>query len=195
MAKITFGKEKQFVLEISPLTIWSNPGSEGEFMEYQLGLFCEGKSIFNPELSNVITIVKGEEDEYLADFIFHAVSSQQGENWTPLEPKTSLYMQPVNQLMCCGANAVKAPFLLDISLDQNLFAGEGKVFGSYSNTGLSIRFEAPAQEWITFSNELHQEECDFEEEPEDNLAAESENPISGQTDFDEEIEITRPRRK
>ena len=164
MAKITFGKDKQWVLEISPLTIWSNEGSEGEFMEYALRLFCEEKPIFNPQLDTLLTIVKGEEDEYISDFISHALSTKQGENWTPLEPKTVLYMQPVNQLMCCGSTAAKAPFLLDISIDQNLFAGEDKVFGPYSNTGLSIRFEAPADAWAKFAEELYQEESDFEEE-------------------------------
>ena len=39
MAKIKFGKQGHLELEISPLTIWSNPGSEGEFMEYQIGLY------------------------------------------------------------------------------------------------------------------------------------------------------------
>ena len=29
MAKIKFGKQGHLELEISPLTIWSNPGSEG----------------------------------------------------------------------------------------------------------------------------------------------------------------------
>lgn len=164
MATITFGKDKQWALEIAPLTIWCNPGSEGEFMEYALRLTCEGKPVFNPEIEPLLTIVKGEEDNYISDFISHAISAKEGENWTPLEPKTTLYMQPVNQMMCCGAAAAKAPFLLDVSMDQNLFAGEGKVFGPYSNNGLSVRIEAPADVWTKFADTLYQEESDFDEE-------------------------------
>ena len=69
MAKIKFGKKGHLELEITPLTIWSNPGSEGEFMEYQLGLYCEGESVFNPALAEKLVAVKDEESIYLSDFI------------------------------------------------------------------------------------------------------------------------------
>ena len=164
MAKIKFGKEGHLELEITPNTVWSNPGSEGEFMEYNLSLRVEGKEIFNPQLKSQLTIVKGEEDQYLADFISDVLSSGEAKNWTPLEPKTTLYMQPVDQLMCCGANAAKAPYILDITLEQNIFAGEDRVFGPYSNTGITIRFEAPADQWRNFMEELYKEEDDFDEE-------------------------------
>lgn len=166
MAKITFGKENHLELEITPNTIWSNPGSEGEFMEYSLSLRVEGKEIFNPQIASSLTIVKGEEDAYLADFISDVLANGQGANWTPLEPKTVLYMQPVDQMMCCGANAAKAPYVLDIVLEQNIFAGENRVFGNYSNTGITIRFEAPADKWRDFVAELYKEEDDFDEEGE-----------------------------
>ncbi len=185
MAKIKFGKEGHLELELTPLTIWSNPGSEGEFMEYQLGLTVEGKEIFNPEMKPLLTIVKGEEDEYLSDFIFRALRGAQGINWTPLEPKAVLYMQPVDQMMCCGANAAKAPYVLDITLEQNIFAGDNKVFGPYSNTGMSIRFEATAQNWHQFADDLYKEEGDFDEEELDDAESPADAPRDG------EIEINR----
>lgn len=184
MAKIKFGKEGHLELELTPLTIWSNPGSEGEFMEYQLGLTVEGKEIFGPEVKPLLTIVKGEEDEYLSDFIFRALNEGKGVNWTPLEPKAVLYMQPVDQMMCCGANAAKAPFVLDVTFEQNIFAGENKVFGPYSNTGISIRFEATAVDWHQFADDLYKEEDDFEE-------GESGEELSADVPREGEIEINR----
>ena len=164
MAKITFGKEKQLELEISPLTIWSNEGSEGEFMEYQIALTCEGKSVFGEQISPLLVAVKSEEDEYLADFISQTIAAGQDGSWTPLEPKVSLYLRPLMMMGCCGSNMAKAPFVLEINMDQNILAGENKVFGPYSNTGFSIRFESSAQEWNNFAQTLRQEEEDFDEE-------------------------------
>lgn len=190
MAKIKFGKEGHLELEITPNTIWANPGSDGEFMEYQLSLRVEGKEIFNSELKSLLTIVKGEEDPYLADFISDALSKGTGVNWTPLEPKATLYMQPVDQLMCCGANEAKAPFVLEIALEQNIFAGEGRVFGNYSNTGVTIHFEASADEWRKFAQELYKEEDDFDEESESAQEKTGEESLSAALE-DEEIEINR----
>lgn len=190
MAKIKFGKEEHLELEITPNTIWSNPGSEGEFMEYQLSLRVEGKEIFNPELKSSFVIVKGEEDQYLADFISDVLANGQGASWTPLEPKTTLYMQPVDQMLCCGANANQAPFMLDITLEQNIFAGEGRVFGNYSNTGVTIRFEAPACRWRDFVADLYQEEDDFDEEGEP-IAEKTGEELLADALGEEEIEINR----
>lgn len=192
MAKIKFGKEGHLELEITPNTIWSNPGSEGEFMEYSLSLRVEGKEIFNPQLASLLTIVKGEEDPYLADFISDVLANGQGNSWTPLEPKTALYMQPVDQLMCCGANAAKAPYVLDITLEQNIFAGENRVFGNYSNTGITIRFEAPADEWRDFVTALYKEEDDFDEEGSPAREKTGEELLAGA--LDDEIEINRRER-
>jgi len=189
MAKIKFGKQEHLELEITPNTIWSNPGSEGEFMEYRLALRVEGKEIFNPELSSVFTIVKGEEDAYLSDFISDVLAGGQGASWTPLEPKTVLYMQPVDQLMCCGPNATKALFVLDITLEQNLFAGEDRVFGPYSNTGVTIRFEAPAYKWRDFVTELYREEDDFDEDGAPDREKTGEELLADA--LDEEIEINK----
>lgn len=164
MAKITFGKDKHLELEISPLTIWSNEGSEGEFMEYQIALTCEGKNVFGEQIAPLLIALKTEEDEYLSDFIVQALATTSENSWTPLEPKVSFYIHPLPMMGCCGA--LKAPFVLEINMDQNIFAGENKVFGAYSNTGLSIRFEAFAQEWDKFAQDLRQEEEDFDEETE-----------------------------
>lgn len=164
MAKITFGKDKHLELEISPLTIWSNEGSEGEFMEYQIALTCEGKNVFGEQIAPLLIALKTEEDEYLSDFIVQALATTSENSWTPLEPKVSFYIHPLPMMGCCGAP--KAPFVLEINMDQNIFAGENKVFGAYSNTGLSIRFEAFAQEWDKFAQDLRQEEEDFDEETE-----------------------------
>lgn len=165
MAKIKFGKEGHLELEISPLSIWSNPGSEGEFMEYQLGLFCEGKSIFNPELEEHLVALKDEEMIYLSDFILQTLNEHKENNWTMLEPKVSFYMYPIqNSMGCCSPYNQKDMFLLQITLEQNLFAGENKVFGPYSNTGLTVSFEACGEDWAKFAKAILAEEEDFDEE-------------------------------
>ena len=165
MAKIKFGKEGHLALEISPLSIWSNPGSEGEFMEYQLGLYCEGKSVFNPELVEKLVAVKDEEMDYLADFIAQTLAEHKENNWTMLEPKVSFYMYPIqNSLGCCSPYNQKDMFMMQITLEQNIFAGEDKVFGAYSNTGLTINFEADGADWAKFAEDIRREEEDFDEE-------------------------------
>ena len=90
MAKIKFGKQGHLELEITPLTIWSNPGSEGEFMEYQLGLYCEGVSVFNEHWTDKLVALKDEETIYLSDFIAETLTEHKENNWTMLEPKVSL---------------------------------------------------------------------------------------------------------
>ena len=172
MAKIKFGKKGHLELEITPLTIWSNPGSEGEFMEYQLGLYCEGESIFNPALAEKLIALKDEESIYLSDFIAETLAERKENNWTMLEPKVSLYMRPVPPPAgCCSTYNLPDNFLLQITLEQNIFAGEDKVFGPYSNTGLNINFEAAAKDWAEFAKAIRAEEEDFdeEEEPADDL--------------------------
>jgi len=67
MAKIKFGEHGHLELEITPLTIWSNPGSEGEFMEYQIGLYCEGESVFSSVFAERLVAVKDEEAIYISD--------------------------------------------------------------------------------------------------------------------------------
>ncbi len=167
MAKIKFGKKGHLELEITPLTIWSNPGSEGEFMEYQLGLYCEGESIFNPALAEKLIALKDEESIYLSDFIAETLAERKENNWTMLEPKVSLYMRPVPPLAgCCSTYNLPDNFLLQITLEQNIFAGEDKVFGPYSNTGLTIHFEAPGKDWAEFAKAIRAEEEDFDEEEE-----------------------------
>jgi len=165
MAKIKFGKEGHLELEISPLSIWSNPGSEGEFMEYQLGLFCEGKPVFNPDWQDKLVALKDEEMFYLSDFILQTLQEHKEHNWTMLEPKVSLYMVPVQPaLACCSSYNQKDMFLLQLTLEQNIFAGEDKVFGPYSNTGLTISFEADGKDWAAFAQAIRGEEEDFDEE-------------------------------
>lgn len=160
MAVIAFGKDKHLELEIVPISVWSSsPESEGESMEYQVALFCENKPVFNPEFMKLLTVVKGEEDIYLADFISQTVAAMQENHWTMLEPKVSLYMRPVAAMGCCGP-AAKTNFVLEITFDQNILAGENKVFGDYSNTGFSVRFEATAQAWSDFAKQLLEEEQD-----------------------------------
>lgn len=167
MAKIKFGKKGHLELEITPLTIWSNPGSEGEFMEYQLGLYCEGESIFNPALAEKLIALKDEESIYLSDFIAETLAERKENNWTMLEPKVSLYMRPVPPPAgCCSTYNLPDNFLLQITLEQNIFAGEDKVFGPYSNTGLNINFEAPGKDWAEFAKAIRAEEEDFDEEEE-----------------------------
>ncbi len=168
MAKIKFGKQGHLELEITPLTIWSNPGSEGEFMEYQLGLFCEGKSIFNPEVESVLTAIKDEGSIYLSDFIAQTLAEHSENNWIMLEPKVSLYMRPLPPPAgCCSTYNRPDNFLLQVTLEQNVFAGEDKIFGPYSNTGLMISFEASGKDWAAFAQAIRAEEEDFdEEEPE-----------------------------
>ena len=167
MAKIKFGKKGHLELEITPLTIWSNPGSEGEFMEYQLGLYCEGESIFNPALAEKLVALKDEEGIYLSDFIAETLAERKENNWTMLEPKVSLYMRPVPPpAACCSTYNLPDNFLLQMTLEQNIFAGEDKVFGPYSNTGLNINFEAPAKDWAEFAKAIRAEEEDFDEEEE-----------------------------
>lgn len=168
MARIKFGKNEHLVLEITPLTIWSNPGSEGEFMEYQIALYCQGTPVFNPELGENLVAVKDEESIYLSDFIAETLASRQQHNWTMLEPKVSFYMAPgVAPLGCCGNYNHADPFFLQITLEQNIFAGEDKTFGPYSNTGLNINFEAPGDAWAQFVKDLRAEEEDFDEEDAD----------------------------
>ena len=167
MAKIKFGKKGHLELEITPLTIWSNPGSEGEFMEYQLGLYCEGESIFNPALAEKLIALKDEESIYLSDFIAETLAERKENNWTMLEPKVSLYMRPVPPPAgYCSTYNLPDNFLLQITLEQNIFAGEDKVFGPYSNTGLNINFEAPGKDWAEFAKAIRAEEEDFDEEEE-----------------------------
>lgn len=104
MARIKFGKEGHLELEISPLTIWSNPGSEGEFMEYQIGLYCEGENIFSSYASEKLVAVKDEESIYLSDFIALVLANRTEDNWTMLEPKVSFYMRPSAAPQgCCSA--------------------------------------------------------------------------------------------
>ncbi len=165
MAKIKFGKEAHLALEISPLSIWSNPGSEGEFMEYQLGLYCEGKSVFDPHFSDRLVAVKDEEMIYLSDFILQTLQEHKENNWMMLEPKVSIYMYPVqNSLGCCSSYNPKDMFMMQLTLEQNIFAGEDKVFGPYSNTGITINFEAEGSAWAKLAADLRTEEEDFDEE-------------------------------
>ena len=165
MAKIKFGKQGHLELEITPLTIWSNPGSEGEFMEYQLGLFCEGESVFSEVWQSKLVAVKDEESIYLSDFIAQTLAQRKENNWNMLEPKVSLYMRPLPPpAACCSSYNRPDDFLLQISLDQNIFAGEDKVFGPYSNTGLTINFQASGKDWAAFAQEIRTEEEDFDEE-------------------------------
>ncbi|OUO57330.1 hypothetical protein [Candidatus Avelusimicrobium gallicola] len=165
MAKIKFGKKGHLELEITPLTIWSNPGSEGEFMEYQLGLFCEGENVFNPALEPKLVALKDEENVYLSDFIAETLAERKENNWMMLEPKVSLYMRPVPPPAgCCSAYNQPDNFLLQMTLEQNIFAGEDKVFGPYSNTGLTISFEAAGKDWADFAQAIRAEEEDFDEE-------------------------------
>lgn len=167
MAKIKFGKQGHLELEISPLTIWSNPGSEGEFMEYQLGLFCAGENVFNPAWEECLCAVKDEENIYLSDFIAQTLAQRRENNWTMLDPKVSFYMRPVPPPAgCCSSFNRPDDFLMQITLEQNIFAGEDKVFGPYSNTGLTVSFEASAKEWAQFAQDIRAEEEDFDEEDE-----------------------------
>lgn len=164
MAKIKFGKQGHLELEISPLTIWSNPGSEGEFMEYQIALYCEGESVFNPALSDRLVAVKDEESIYLSDFIAETLAERKENNWIMLEPKASFYMHPLEAAGCCSSYNRPDNFRMQITLEQNILAGEDKVFGPYSNTGLNINFEAPAKDWAQFAADIRAEEEDFDEE-------------------------------
>ena len=168
MAKIKFGTQKQWELEITPTTIWSNENSEGEFMEYQLGLYLEGKSVFNPELADRLVFVKDEESEYIADFISKTLAEHEQQNWTPADPKAVLFMAPLGCAPCAGGvTNPREQVVLDITLSENIWAGADKVFGEYSNTGMSLRVEATAQAWGDFADQIRQEEDDFEEEETD----------------------------
>jgi len=109
--------------------------------------------------------VKDEENIYLSDFIAETLASHEQHNWTMLEPKVSLFMAPgVLPIQCCGNYNLPDPFFLQITLEQNIFAGEDKTFGPYSNTGLNINFEAPGNAWAQFVQDLRAEEEDFDEE-------------------------------
>ena len=168
MAKIKFGAQKQWELEITPTTIWSKPDSEGEFMEYQLGLYLEGKSLFNQDLAERLVFVKDEESEYIADFISKTLAEHEQQNWTPAEPKAVMFMAPLGCAPCAGGvTNPKEAVVLDISLSENIWAGADKIFGQYSNTGMSLRVEATAQAWSDFAEQIRQEEDDFEEEQTD----------------------------
>jgi hypothetical protein len=164
MAGITFGKDSHLRLEIEPVSVWSSsPESEGESMEYQFALYCEDKPVFNPEIMRLLTIVKGEEDIYLSDFISKTLTSMSDGMWTMLEPKVLLYMHPLTSMGCCGQSPAQTMFMLEVTFDQNILAGENKVFGNYSNTGFSVRFEATALAWTNFAHKLlEEEEDDFE---------------------------------
>ena len=167
MAKIKFGKQGHLELEITPLTIWSNPGSEGEFMEYQLGLYCEGVSVFNEHWTDKLVALKDEETIYLSDFIAETLTEHKENNWTMLEPKVSLYMRPSEAAPgCCRSYNQPDNFLLQLTLEQNIFAGENKTFGPYSNTGITLQFEAPGKAWAQFAQDIRAEEEDFDEEDE-----------------------------
>jgi len=161
MALISFGKDNHLQLEIAPISVWSSsPESEGESMEYQFALYCEDKPLFNTEFMKLLTIVKGEEDIYLSDFISQTVASGSDNSWTMLEPKASLYMRPLVPMGCCGPSVANPSFVLEVTFDQNILAGENQVFGNYSNTGFSVRFEATAQAWNEFAQKLLEEEDD-----------------------------------
>lgn len=164
MARIKFGKQGHLELEISPLTIWSNPGSEGEFMEYQLALYCEGEPVFNPVFADKLVAVKDEESIYLSDFIVQTLAERKENNWIMLEPKALFYMHPLQAAGCCSSYNQPDNFMMQITLEQNILAGEDNVFGPYSNTGLNINFEAPAKAWAQFAADIRAEEEDFDEE-------------------------------
>lgn len=166
MAKIKFGAQKRWELEITPTTIWSKPGSEGEFMEYQLGLYLNGNSVFNEALAERLVFVKDEESEYIADFISKTLAEHEQQNWTPAEPKVMLFMAPLGCAPCAGGvTNPREQVVLDITLSENIWAGADRVFGEYSNTGMSLRVEASATAWSDFAAQIRQEEDDFEEEP------------------------------
>lgn len=161
MAVISFGKNSHLQLEIVPVSVWSSsPESAGESMEYQVALFCEDKPVFNTEFMKLLTVVKGEDDIYLADFISQTLANGNEANWTPQDPKVTLYMHPLGSMACCGPLSAQAVFVLEIAFDQNILAGENKVFGNPSNTGFTIRFEATAQTWKKFADDLLEEEQD-----------------------------------
>jgi len=165
MAKIKFGSQKQWELEITPLSVWSNPNSEGEFMEYQLGLYLFGKSVFNPELAENLVFVKDEQSLYITDFINKTLAEHEQQNWTPAEPKAVFFMAPLGCAPCAGGvTSLREMLVLDITLSENIWAGADRMFGNYSNTGMSLRVEASAQDWNDFSAQIRREEDDFDEE-------------------------------
>lgn len=164
MARIKYGKQGHLELEITPVAIWSNPDSEGEFMEYQIGLFCEGVPVFNSPWQESLIALKDEENIYLSDFIRQTLASHEASNWSMLEPKVSLFMHPLQSGGCCSSYNRPDNFLLQITLEQNIFAGEDKIFGDYSNTGMGISFEASAKDWLAFAADIRAEEEDFDEE-------------------------------
>lgn len=168
MAKIKFGTQQQWELEITPLTIWSNENSEVEFMEYQLGLYLEGKSVFNPELADKLVFVKDDQSEYIADFISKTLAEHTQQNWTPAEPKAVLFMAPLGCAPCAGGvTNPRELVVLDITLSENIWAGADNVFGQYTNTGMSLRVEATASAWSDFAAQIRQEEDDFDEDDDD----------------------------
>ena len=65
---------------------------------------------------------------------------------------------------CCRSYNQPDNFLLQLTLEQNIFAGENKTFGPYSNTGLTLQFEAPGKAWAQFAQDIRAEEEDFDEE-------------------------------
>ena len=137
-----------------------------EFMEYQIGLHCGGESIFSEKWTDKLVALKDEENIYLSDFIAETLTERKENNWTMLEPKVSLYMHPGQTAGCCSAFNRSDPFILQVTLEQNIFAGENKVFGPYSNTGLTITFEADGKAWAQFAQDIRAEEEDFDEEDE-----------------------------
>ena len=162
MAHIRYGKNG-VELDISPISRWYEEGQQEPCVEYEIGLYYKDTPLFSEEFAEKIVALKDTQAPYLSTFILQVLSKGEADNWIMLEPKVSIFFMPKVAVGCAcrGEMPGQTPFYMEIKLDQNILAD--KPYTEYSDTGLTLKLEAPREQWGEFARELEQEETDFEE--------------------------------
>lgn len=163
MAHIQYGKEG-LELDISPISRWYDHEEDQEpCMEYEIGMYFKDTPLFSDEMAEKFVALKDAQAPHLSTFILNVLASGQPDNWIMLEPKVSIFMAPKSALGCAcrGELPGQTPFFMEIKLDQNILAD--KPYTEYSDTGLSLKIEAPREKWGEFARQLEVEETDFED--------------------------------
>lgn len=162
MAHIRYGKEG-LELDITPISRWCDAGSEEPCLEYEIGLYYKDTPLFTDTFAEKLVALKDAQMPYLSTFILGVLGSGEPDNWIMLEPKVSIFFTPKSSLGCACRAEIPAmtPFYMEIKLDQNILAD--KPYTEYSDTGLTLKFEARREQWDEFVRQLVAEESDFDE--------------------------------
>lgn len=150
-------------LDITPTSRWYEEGQAEPCVEYEVGFYYKDEPLFSDTFAERFLALKDEQAPYLSSFILKVLSTEQADNWTMLTPNVSIFMAPKDLLGCACRSGLpeQTLFMMEIKLDQNILAD--KPYAAFSDTGLTLRLEAPRSRWGEFARQLEQEEIDFDE--------------------------------